>query len=104
MKKSRNLVSVRAGHVEFLKLNAEKWEWRDAYQWMLALTWPQFALVVGSVYLTLNVLFGETTAFCTTPSRPEAEMVASAVSAKKSFDRPAVSPYPLHQSDVFSLA
>ncbi|MGI8890940.1 MAG: ion channel [Chthoniobacterales bacterium] len=58
MKKNRNPVSVRAGHIEFLKLNAERWEWRDAYQWMLGLTWPQFALVVGTVYLTLNVLFG----------------------------------------------
>ena len=58
MKKNRNPVSVRSGHIEFLKLNAERWEWRDAYQWMLGLTWPQFALVVGSIYLTLNVLFG----------------------------------------------
>ena len=30
-------VSVRSGQVEFLKLNLEKREWRDAYQWLLAL-------------------------------------------------------------------
>jgi inward rectifier potassium channel len=57
MKKTRNPVSVRSGQIEFLKLNIEKWEWRDAYQWLLGLTWPQFAAFVGAIYISLNVLF-----------------------------------------------
>ncbi len=58
MKRKHQPVSVRSGQVEFLKLNTEKREWRDAYQWLLALSWPQFGLFVGGVYLALNCLFG----------------------------------------------
>lgn len=57
MKKMRAPVSVRSGQIEFLKLNTERWEWRDAYQWLLGLTWPQFAAFVGAVYIALNLLF-----------------------------------------------
>jgi inward rectifier potassium channel len=57
MKSTRNPASVRPGQIEFVKLNIEKWEWRDAYQWLLALTWPQFAIFVGAVYISLNLLF-----------------------------------------------
>jgi inward rectifier potassium channel len=57
MKRKRNPVSVRSGQIEFLKLNTEKWEWRDAYQWLLGLTWPQFSAFVGAIYISLNVLF-----------------------------------------------
>src|SRR5438105_11026675 len=57
MKRTRNSVSVRSGQIEFVKLNTEKWRWRDAYQWLLGLTWPQFAAFVATVYISLNLLF-----------------------------------------------
>ena len=50
-------VSVRSGQVEFLKLNLEKWEYRDAYQWLLALSWPQFVALIAGVYIILNLIF-----------------------------------------------
>jgi inward rectifier potassium channel len=50
-------VSVRAGQTEFLKLNTSSWEWRDAYQWLLSLRWPSFALFVAAVYIALNLIF-----------------------------------------------
>ena len=50
-------VSVRAGQVEFLKLNLEKREWRDAYQWLLALSWPEFAALIAGIYIVINVIF-----------------------------------------------
>jgi inward rectifier potassium channel len=53
----RNPVTVRSGEIEFLKLNIEKWGWRDAYQWLLGLTWPQFALFVAAIYIALNLIF-----------------------------------------------
>jgi inward rectifier potassium channel len=57
MKRRNQPISVRSGQIEFLKLNTETWEWRDAYQWLLSLSWPQFAAFVGGVYLGLNCLF-----------------------------------------------
>jgi len=57
MKRTRNPISVRSGQLEFLKLNIEKWGWRDAYQWLLGLTWPQFAAFVAAIYISLNLLF-----------------------------------------------
>src|SRR4051794_22648679 len=57
MKRKRGPVSVRSGQIEFVKLNIDKWQWRDAYQWLLGLTWPQFAAVVAAVYVSLNLLF-----------------------------------------------
>lgn len=58
-------VSVRSGQIEFVKLNTERWHWRDAYQWLLALKWPQFSLVVGAAYIVLNALFAALYAFDT---------------------------------------
>jgi len=52
-------VSVRSGQVEFLKLNLEKREWRDTYQWLLALTWPEFAALIAGVYIVINLVFAE---------------------------------------------
>src|SRR6266702_944593 len=52
-------LSVRAGQVAFLKLNLEKREWRDAYQWLLALTWPEFAALIAGVYIVINLVFAE---------------------------------------------
>jgi inward rectifier potassium channel len=50
-------VSVHAGQVEFVKVNIGDWQWRDVYQWLLALRWPQFAGLVAAVYIGLNLLF-----------------------------------------------
>ncbi len=49
--------TIRSGNVEFLKLNAEHWEWRDLYQSLLSFSWPKFVLFIASVYLSLNLLF-----------------------------------------------
>jgi len=57
MKKRRRPVSVRAGQVEFVKVNTEGWEWREVYRWLLALRWPQFAAFVALVYVGLNLIF-----------------------------------------------
>ena len=53
----RSEVSVRSGQVEFVKVNTAAWQWRDVYRWLLGLSWPQFALFVGAVYVGLNLLF-----------------------------------------------
>ena len=50
-------VSIRSGQVEFVKVNTDKGQLRDVYRWMLGLSWPQFALFVGCVYIGLNLLF-----------------------------------------------
>jgi inward rectifier potassium channel len=62
MRKTHRPISVRAGQIEFLKVNTE-WEWRDTYQWLLALSWPQFIAFVGGVYIALNLLFAALYAF-----------------------------------------
>lgn len=50
-------ISVRSGQVEFVKVNTERIDWRDAYQSLLGLSWPQFALFVAAVYIVLNLIF-----------------------------------------------
>jgi inward rectifier potassium channel len=57
MRKAHKPISVRSGQIEFLKVNTEGWEWRDAYQWLLGLSWPQFAAFVAGIYIALNLLF-----------------------------------------------
>jgi inward rectifier potassium channel len=57
MKRTKSAISIRSGQVEFLKINAARREWRDAYHWILSLSWPRFAAVLLGLYLTLNVLF-----------------------------------------------
>ena len=57
MKKQPPPISVRAGKVEFLKINARGWEWRDTYHWIVSLSWPRFALLVVCCFLLLNLLF-----------------------------------------------
>src|SRR5438552_17568369 len=56
-KRTRKPVSVRAGQLEFFKVNTEKWEWRDAYHWLLALNWPRFAALILSIYAAINLIF-----------------------------------------------
>ena len=56
-KRRHNRVSVHAGQVEFVKVNIGGWQWRDFYQWLLALRWSQFAGLVAAFYISLNLLF-----------------------------------------------
>jgi inward rectifier potassium channel len=53
----KHTVSVRTGATEFLKVNTDRWEWRDAYQRLLALRWLNFAAFVAAVYVALNLIF-----------------------------------------------
>ena len=55
-KKSRGVV-VHVGQFEFLKINTGKRDWRDAYHWILSLSWPQFAALISGAYLALNTVF-----------------------------------------------
>src|SRR5215471_8372679 len=55
--RKRNRVSVHAGQVEFVKVNIGGWQWRDVYQWLLALRWSQFAALVAAAYIALNLFF-----------------------------------------------
>jgi inward rectifier potassium channel len=57
MKKKSQGVVVHVGEYEFLKINSGKREWRDAYHWILSLSWPQFAGLLSGAYLALNVFF-----------------------------------------------
>ena len=57
MKRKPTPVSLRAGQIEFVKVNTDAWRWRDVYRWLLGLSWPQFAGFVGSLYVGLNLLF-----------------------------------------------
>ena len=50
-------VSIRSGQVEFLKLNLQEREYRDIYQWVLSLKWPEFAGLIAGIYLFLNLVF-----------------------------------------------
>ena len=50
-------VSIRAGQVEFVKVNTDAWRWRDVYRWLLGLNWPRFAAFVATLYIGLNLLF-----------------------------------------------
>jgi inward rectifier potassium channel len=56
MKKTRS-VSVKAGHLEFLKLNTERYDWRDTYHLILTLSWPQFAGLIFGIYILINIVF-----------------------------------------------
>ena len=55
--RSSKPVSVRSGQVEFLKLNLQRREYRDIYQWVLSLKWPEFALLLAGIYIILNLVF-----------------------------------------------
>jgi len=55
-------ITLRVGKLEFLKLNATAWEWRDAYHWILSLSWSRFAALLLGGYASVNVIFA--TAYC----------------------------------------
>ena len=57
MKKKSPGVVVHVGQFEFLKINTGKRDWRDAYHWILSLSWPRFAALLSGAYLFLNVVF-----------------------------------------------
>jgi len=57
MKRPPKPVSVRSGHLEFLRVNATNWAWRDLYHWLLSLSWPRFAVFLFGVYVGVNALF-----------------------------------------------
>jgi inward rectifier potassium channel len=57
MKRKPRQISVRSGSFEFVKLNAKKFDWRDAYHIILTLSWPRFAGFVFGVYLLINLVF-----------------------------------------------
>ncbi len=57
MKKRNAPIPVRAGKLEFLKVNADQWEWRDVYHWILSLTWSRFVALVLAFYLFVNLVF-----------------------------------------------
>ena len=50
-------ISVRVGEFEFLKVNADRRQWRDAYHWLLSLGWSRFTIFIAGVYLAINLLF-----------------------------------------------
>src|ERR1700693_5877167 len=57
MSKSGRSISVRAGRLEFVKINAAKFNLRDTYHLILTLTWPRFAALVLAVYILINLVF-----------------------------------------------
>jgi inward rectifier potassium channel len=46
-----------ASGIKFHKLNTKRWEWRDAYHWLLTLSWPKFSAFVLTLYLSINLVF-----------------------------------------------
>ena len=54
---TRKPISVRAGRVEFLKINAAARDWRDSYHWILSLRWPAFIGLIMAGYLVINLIF-----------------------------------------------
>jgi len=51
-----NSTSAISG-IKFHTLNVKRWEWRDAYHWLLTLSWPQLSVLVFGMYLAINLLF-----------------------------------------------
>src|SRR5438874_10253385 len=56
-KRKPGQISVHSGQVEFVKVYIGSWQSRDVYQLLLALRWPQFAALVATAYIALNLLF-----------------------------------------------
>ncbi len=57
MKKKDTPISVRAGKLEFVKINAKTWDWRDGYHWILSLSWPRFSAFVLGFFTAINLIF-----------------------------------------------
>lgn len=58
MSKNSAPIKIRSGQIEFHKINTEdRRDLRDAYHWLLTLSWPQFAAFILSVYVAINLVF-----------------------------------------------
>jgi inward rectifier potassium channel len=57
MNRDPGTVSVRSGQIEFVKINAVRWDWRDIYHWLLTLSWTRFMGVLIAFYLLVNAVF-----------------------------------------------
>jgi inward rectifier potassium channel len=57
MRRRPRQIRIRSGHFELVKLNAEKFDFRDTYHLILTLSWPAFAAVIFGIYLLINVAF-----------------------------------------------
>src|ERR1700757_3188756 len=57
MRRRPRRIRVRSGQFEFVKLNVEKFDWRDTYHLILTLSWPGFAGLVFGIYLLINLAF-----------------------------------------------
>ena len=57
MKRSPTPITVQVGHREFIKLNVTKYDWRDIYNFILTLSWPQFAGLLAGIYVLFNLCF-----------------------------------------------
>src|SRR6201984_1974340 len=57
MKRSYRTIRVQAGHREFIKLNARRFDCAYIYHLVLTLTWPQFAGMILGIYLCINLVF-----------------------------------------------
>ncbi len=58
MRKSSRSISFRAGHLEFVKINAANFDIRDTYHLILTLTWPRFAGMLLAIYILLFFFAG----------------------------------------------
>ena len=57
VKRASSPIPVRAGSVEFFKINSSDRNWRDLYHRLLSFSWPRFAALVLGGYLAINLLF-----------------------------------------------
>ena len=56
-KQKQRGVIVRAGQFEVIKINTGRRDWRDAYHWILSLSWPEFIGLLSGGYLVINLFF-----------------------------------------------
>ena len=57
MRRRPRHIRVRSGQFEFVKLNVEKFDWRDTYHFILTLSWPGFVGLIFGIYLLINLAF-----------------------------------------------
>ena len=63
MKRKNAAIPVRAGKLEFLKINDTSWNLRDFYHWVLSLSWSRFVALVFAFYVFINLIFAALYAF-----------------------------------------
>jgi inward rectifier potassium channel len=57
MRRRPRQIRIQTGQFEFVKLNAQKFDWRDTYHLILTLSWPGFAGLIFGIYLLINLVF-----------------------------------------------